>query len=112
MGTHYQPDFAGSILLIEDVFAEPFQTDCRLSQLYLAGILDQVAGVVFGTFENCIARHNPERDGTVQDVISEWSERISVPCIKDFPYGHVPRRCVLPVGKTVRLDATKGSLSW
>lgn len=47
MGTPYQPDYRGCILLIEDVFAEPFQTDSRLSQLHLAGIFDQMAGVIF-----------------------------------------------------------------
>ena len=67
------------------MFAEPFQTDCRLSQLFLAGVFDQVAGVIFGTFEQCIARHNPERDGTIDDVITEWSSRMSVPCLKNFP---------------------------
>ncbi len=107
MGTPYQPDYHGCILLLEDVFAEPFQTDARLSQLHLAGIFDQVAGVIFGIFENCIAQHHPERDGTILDVVSEWSKKIKVPTIKNFPYGHIDRRCVLPVGKLIQLDVRK-----
>ena len=106
MGTPYQPDFRGCILLLEDVFSEPFQTDSRLSQLHLAGIFDHVAGVIFGTFSNCIAKHNPERDGTIEDVISEWSQKITVPTIKEFPYGHIDRRCVLPIGKEIVLDVS------
>lgn len=106
MGTAYQPDYRGCILLIEDVFSEPFQTDLRLSQLHLAGIFDQVAGVIFGTFAECIARHNPLRDGTIQDVITEWSQKINVPTIKEFPYGHIDRRCMLPIGKEIVLDAS------
>ncbi|MCX7121619.1 MAG: LD-carboxypeptidase [Gammaproteobacteria bacterium] len=104
MGTPYQPDYRNCILLIEDVFAEPFQTDSRLSQLHLAGIFDHVAGVIFGTFSNCIANHNPERDGTIQDVISEWSQKIKVPTVKEFPYGHIDRRCMLPIGKEIILE--------
>lgn len=106
MGTPYQPDFSGSILLIEDIFAEPYQTDCRLSQLHLAGIFDQAAGVIFGTFANCIAKQEPARDGVIDDVINEWSSKLNIPCIKNFPYGHIPRRCVLPIGKRIILDAT------
>lgn len=111
MGTPYQPDFKGSIILVEDVFAEPFQTDARLSQLHLAGVFDQVAGVIFGTFEQCIAKHHPERDGTIDDVINEWASRMTVPCLKDFPYGHIERRCVLPIGRNIILDADIGCIT-
>jgi len=104
MGTPYQPDFRDCILLIEDVFAEPFQTDSRLSQLQLAGIFDLVSGVIFGTFSHCIAKHDPERDGTIADVISEWSQKITVPTITNFPYGHIDRRCMLPIGKEILLE--------
>lgn len=109
MGTPYQPDFRDVILLIEDVFAEPFQTDARLSQLQLAGVFDQVSGVIFGLFEQCIARHNPERDGTIEEVIAEWSQRINVPTIIGFPYGHCDRRCVMPIGKEITMQVSQHS---
>jgi len=72
MGTPYQPDFDGSIFLLEDVFVEPFQTDARLSQLHISGIFDQVASVIFGTFEQCIAKHYPERDGVSVNSIPSF----------------------------------------
>ena len=111
MGTPYQPDFKDCILLIEDVGSEPFQVDSRLSQLDLAGIYEQVAGVIFGQFARCSAKYFPDRDGTVEDVIEEWSSRLKVPCIKEFPYGHVDTRFVLPIGKEVRLNADKKVLT-
>lgn len=111
MGTPYQPDFKDSILLIEDVGAEPFQVDCRLSQLELAGIFEQVSGVVFGQFAHCSSKYFPKRDGTVDDVIVDWTSRLKVPCMKEFPYGHVERRYVLPIGKNARLNADKGILT-
>ncbi|MFU7598134.1 S66 peptidase family protein [Legionella pneumophila] len=111
LGTPYQSAVNDSILLLEDVGAEPFQVDCRLSQLDLAGIFKQVSGVIFGQFARCKANYFPERDGTVEDVIDEWSSRINVPCIKNFPYGHIPRRCVLPLGKEVLLNADQGILT-
>jgi muramoyltetrapeptide carboxypeptidase len=83
----------------------------RLSQLELAGIFNQIRGLIFGRFERCAAEHFPDRDGTTDDIINEWSERIGVPCIKEFPYGHCTRRCVLPIGKKVTLDAGRAILS-
>ncbi len=110
MGTPYQPDFKGCILLIEDVGIEPYNVDGMISQLDLAGVFDQVAGVIFGQFENCVNR-NPDHTDTVEDVINEWSNRIKVPCIKDFPYGHGKKNSVLPIGANVLLDATKAKLT-
>ncbi|MFO1257794.1 MAG: LD-carboxypeptidase [Gammaproteobacteria bacterium] len=107
IGTPYQPHFQDAILFFEEVWAEPFQVDEMLSQLKLAGIFEQVAGIIIGQFEHCIAHHNPERDGTIHDVIDEWAARFKVPCLKEFPYGHGNRRCVLPIGKVVSLDATR-----
>ncbi|CEG57196.1 S66 peptidase family protein [Legionella fallonii] len=111
MGTPYQPDFNGCVLLLEDVNAEPFQVDSRLSQLDLAGVFAQVSGVVFGQFSRCIAKFYPERDGAIDDVINEWSSRLLVPCLKEFPYGHTEERYVLPIGKEVQLNADKCTLT-
>ncbi|KTC89588.1 S66 peptidase family protein [Fluoribacter dumoffii] len=111
MGTPYQPEVRNCILLLEDVGAEPYQVDSRLSQLDLAGVFAEVGGVIFGQFARCTAKYFPKRDGTVEDVIEEWSLKIKVPCIKNFPYGHVTRRCVLPLGKEAVLNADQCTLS-
>lgn len=111
MGTPFQPDFKDSILLLEEVWSEPYKIDSMLSQLELAGVFNQISGLIFGQFERCDAQHFPDRDGTVDDIINEWSNRICVPCIKEFPYGHGDRRCVLPIGKEVVLDAEIGILT-
>lgn len=102
IGTPYQPNFEGKILLLEDVGVEPYNLDRLLSHLDLAGVFDQVAGIVMGEFDRCVSRLPYE--GTVDDVINEWSSRFKVPCLKDFPYGHGERRCVLPIGKKIKLD--------
>lgn len=111
MGTSFEPDFRKCILLVEEVWSEPYKIDSMLSQLEMAGVFNQIAGLIWGQFERCDAQHFPDRDGTVADVIEEWSKRIHVPCIKDFPYSHRDRRCVLPMGKEVILNADVGMLS-
>ncbi|HAT8814355.1 TPA: LD-carboxypeptidase [Legionella pneumophila subsp. pneumophila] len=97
MGTPYLPSFKESILLVE--------IDGMLSQLDLAGIFDEVSGVIFGTFEHCKSKNSHQHDGTVEDVINEWASKLKVPCIKEFPYGHGKQNCILPIGKVVTLDA-------
>ena len=103
MGTPYQPDFPGKILFFEQVGTEPSQVDGMLLQLSQAGIFDEIAGVIIGQFEYCVS-HDPDRDGTIDDVIDDWSSRFRVPCLKDFPYSHGDRRCILLIGKKVKLD--------
>lgn len=111
IGTPYQPKFEHCILLIEEVWSEPYKIDSMLSQLELAGVFKKISGLIWGQFERCDAQHFPERDGTADDVVTEWSARINVPCIKDFPYGHSDRRCVLPIGRKVMLNAESCVLS-
>src|SRR3990167_9133636 len=106
IGTDYEPDFTNTILLIEEVRTEPYKLDNMLLQLYQTGILSKISGLIFGTFNNCDAKFSSDRDGTSDDVIMDWAKRIKVPCIKNFPYGHIDRRCVLPIGSEVVLDAT------
>lgn len=105
IGTPYQPDYLNNILFMEDVRQEPYKIDCMLSQLYMAGIFDQVSGVVFCQFTDCKANYFPERDGTVTEVIDDWTLKLRVPCIKDFPHGHGEQEYALPIGRRVRLDA-------
>ena len=106
MGTPYQPNFSGKILLIEDVGIEPYLVEGMFSQLHVAGVLDSVAGIVIGSFTECTAKHFDSKGITTEDVIKFWCARIKVPCIKNFPYGHIENRYVLPVGQTITLDAS------
>lgn len=108
MGTSYQPNFEAKILILEDVGVEPYNLDRLLSHLDLAGVFNQVAGIIMGEFDRCVSRLSHE--GTVDDVINEWTSRFKVPCLKDFPYGHGERRCVLPIGKKIKLDVDAGTV--
>lgn len=110
MGTRFQPNFQGKLLVIEDVWAEPYVIDSMLAQLSLAGVFDVVSGIIFGQFCGCKAQHHPERDGTVEDVLAHWAPRIPVPCVKEISYGHVPSRSMWPIGGQAILDANSGTV--
>ena len=110
MGTPYQPDFSNKILLIEDVGIEPYIVEGMFSQLYVAGILNNLSGVIIGAFSACTAQHFLDQGGTTEDIIDFWCKRINVPCIRSFSYGHIESRYVLPIGQMATLDATNCKL--
>ena len=98
------PSFKGKILLIEEVGEEPYSIDRMLSHFHLAGVFKEVAGVIFGRFHHCVSAD--PIDGTMEQVIDEWCSRITVPCIRNFPYGHMDARCVMPIGKEICLETS------
>ena len=50
MGTPYEIETRGKIVYLEDIGEAPYRVDRMLSSLRLAGKLDDVAGVLLGTF--------------------------------------------------------------
>lgn len=86
LGSEYLPDFTGANLLLEDVGEKPYCVDRMLSSLELAGCFEGVASVTFGSFKNCIS--TDAADGTIEDVLDEWRERLSCLVIMRPSYGH------------------------
>ncbi len=103
LGTPYQPDFRGSILILEDVGEEPYRIDRYLSQFRSAGIFHQVAGIIFSQFVDCDAGDSPSL--TIDEVIEDYTHDLNIPIVKNFLYGHVDRKFTIPIGAPVELDA-------
>lgn len=112
LGTSYAPDLNGKILLLEDVGEKSYKIDVMLTQILQQKEFENLAGIVFGQFSDCFP-FEPQ-DGTVEDFLQEFPHllRKPIPIIFDFAYGHIPDRYVLPIGKTVRLDADKCLLKY
>ncbi len=108
LGTPYEIDTAGTILLVEDVAAKPFQIDRMLMQLKLAGKLDAVRGIVFGEMRNCAPPAGSSY--TLLDVLRRAVENLGVPAGYGIASGHVERGNVtLPLGVQVELAVEKDS---
>src|SRR5207244_8152828 len=56
MGTPFEIDTRGRILLLEDVDEQPYSIDRMLTQLRLAGKLSSAAGIIFGECQDCRPR--------------------------------------------------------
>ncbi|MFV0626808.1 MAG: LD-carboxypeptidase [Alphaproteobacteria bacterium] len=102
-GTPYFPDLTDAILLIEDEDEKTYKIDLMLDQISKCTNFDKIKGVIFGQFANCVTA-DPKHGG-VNDVIKYFCEKLNIPVIKDFNYGHILSRYILPIGQKVVLDA-------
>ena len=96
---------APRILFLEDIGTKPYQWDRMLVHLRYAGMLDHVAGIVFGDMRQCVA---PEEDGLLEQAILHALKDFAGPIAIGLRSGHVDAPNVtLPLGVRVRLDLSE-----
>lgn len=101
IGTGELPDLRGAILALEEVNERPYRVDRLLAQLSLAGVFDELAGVVFGEFLGA----GPGPDGmTVDEVLDDLLLRHPLPSLRGLPFGHGETNLPLPLGARARID--------
>lgn len=106
LATPWEPDLDGAILLLEDVGEAPYRIDRLLTQLALAGRLEQPAAIILGEFKDC----GPPED--IWQRLLELTEQRQIPLWANFPAGHGQRNLTLPLGARVELDSGRGELSF
>ncbi len=110
LGTPYAIKTAGTILFLEDIAAKPFQIDRMLMQLKLAGLFDQVRGVVFGEMLHCVQTEN--QGYTLQQVVTRIVGDLGVPVAFGLKSGHVTSgNITLPIGVQARLTVRSGQVA-
>ena len=116
LGTPWELDTRGAILLLEDRGLKPYQLDRMLLHLRQAGKFKGVRGIVLGEFPES---EPPEGSpvgvrgplGARQNTIGEVCQRIlgplQIPIVYGAPIGHTPRPMLtLPLGVHARLHAS------
>lgn len=112
-GTPYLPDLDGAILVIEDTNEGLYRVDRMLTQLALAGELVGLAGIAFGYCTSCDADESPgdtRLSRTLDDVLTEFTNALKIPCIAGIPMGHVNDQWTIPLGAAATLDADSPTL--
>jgi muramoyltetrapeptide carboxypeptidase len=107
-GTPYLPDLDGAILVIEDTGEGLYRIDRMLTQLWLAGEMSGLTGIVFGYCTECDADESAgdaRLSRTLDDVLREFADALEVPCIAGVPMGHVDDQWTIPLGAIALLDA-------
>ena len=109
VGTPFMPDLRGAILFLEDVGEEIYRVDRMLSHFRLAGLLDDLGGIVIGRFTE-MGRRGADGAMGFDQVLHDYFDTIGVPAAYGFPIGHVDDQWTIPVGVSARLDADRGTL--
>lgn len=111
MGSKYLPDFKDSILFLEDIGESLYRLDRYLMQLKISGILDTVAGIVFGEFTSISKSDNPEvNKASIVDIIQDIMKDVNTPALFGFSCGHAENKTTLAFGALHELDCSSGIL--
>ena len=107
LGTPYEIDTKGKILFLEEIDEYERSVDRMLTQLLLAGKLQDAAGILLGAWTNC-GPQNPERPEhslSLEIIFNEILVPLNIPSIKDVACGHCLPTMSLPLGRNVFMDA-------
>lgn len=113
LGTPYEIDTKDSLLFLEDIAEEPYRIDRMLTQLWLAGKLQQCSGIILGQFKNCEAKRIPgfEVSFSLQEVLQSRITSLGIPAVYGLPIGHVKSKMTIPLGVMAELNAAGKSFT-
>jgi muramoyltetrapeptide carboxypeptidase len=102
LGTRHWPPVKGGVLFLEDVNEQPYRVERLLLQLLQAGVLGAQRALLLGDFT--VARKSPlDRGFSLRTVVAHLRAQTKVPILTGLPFGHVPTKLTLPVGRPVEL---------
>ncbi|MGR9049809.1 S66 peptidase family protein [Halobacillus faecis] len=101
LGTPYQVDTAGAILLLEEVAEPPFLIDLKLTHLKQAGVFNDVQGVVLGNFQV-----ETEEETELKKVLHRFFAGSPFPVVENFHFGHCQPNYGVPFGVNAKLTTS------
>jgi len=106
LGTPFEPDFKGHILLLEDRGEETYRIDRMLTQMKYAGCFDGLAGIFLGSFEDC------GKPDDVIRVVTDIFKDFAIPILAGFEIGHGGNNIAIPIGLKATLDTDRQRLKF
>jgi muramoyltetrapeptide carboxypeptidase len=113
LGTPHWPRVKGGILFVEDVNEHPYRVERVLLQLHQAGVLAAQKAVLLGQFTDY--RKSPlDRGYNLKQAIAYLRGLCKTPILTGLPFGHVPTKVCLPIGRRVQLlvDGRETLIGW
>ena len=99
VGTPWELNGKGALLLLEDVGERPYRIDRMLNQLWQSGLLSRVSGILLGDFVGCESDDtNPIEDFTLEQVLKHYARLSRKPVIRGVPSGHGRYNLFIPLG--------------
>ncbi|MCL4223842.1 MAG: LD-carboxypeptidase [Myxococcales bacterium] len=114
VGTPWQLDAAGCVLVIEEVSEKPYAIDRDLTQLGHAGALRGCRGLVLGDLTRCtdpaLAPGAPDDPGPARSAVIDRLLAFDLPGLAGAPVGHGARNAALPFGGRATVDFAAGTV--
>ncbi|MBL8203903.1 MAG: LD-carboxypeptidase [Blastocatellia bacterium] len=113
MGTPYEIDCRGKILLLEDIGEEPYRMDRMLTQLRLAGKFKDAVGIIVGECVDCAPSDFKPSLGSnfsLGEVLDAMLKPLTVPVFYGLTFGHTDDQLTLPLGVLATMNADQGTL--
>jgi len=107
LGTPYEIDTTGKILLIEETH-EPINEVYRMiNQLKLAGKFRDCVGIVMGECTSCPVAYRQ----SYEDLITNYMVPLGKPLLTNLATGHGVYKAAIPIGANVNLNANNATLT-
>ncbi|MGZ3929949.1 MAG: S66 peptidase family protein [Bacteroidia bacterium] len=107
IGSGYLPDWKNKILFLEETKEEPYSIDRMLTQLKLAGVLDNISGFVFGKCVKCEAEE-PDKAFKFMEVLVQHIRPLGIPAFYGAMIGHIENKLTVPLGIEATINAGTG----
>jgi muramoyltetrapeptide carboxypeptidase len=102
LGTKHWPRIRGGVLFLEDINEQPFRVERMLLQLHQAGVLGAQKAVLLGDFT--VRTKSPlDRGYSLRVAVDHVRSVCATPILTGLPFGHIPTKVSLPVGRRVQL---------
>ena len=106
IGSEYLPHWKNKILFLEEAKEEPYSIDRMLTQLKLAGVLNNISGFVFGKCVKCDAEE-PQKAFLFKEVLEQHIKPLGIPAYYGAMIGHIENKYTIPIGIEAAIDAGK-----
>ncbi|PTX42056.1 muramoyltetrapeptide carboxypeptidase [Christiangramia gaetbulicola] len=111
MGSEYFPtNWKGKILYLEDVGEKIYAVDRMMTQLYLAGVFNEISGFVFGKCTDCDPGGSGYGSLTMEEVIDHFIKPLNIPAYSGAMIGHIDDNVTIPNGIEAEMDAKNGTI--
>ncbi len=105
-GTPYFPQIEGGLFFVEEIGERPYAVERMFLHLEHAGVLARQKAILLGEFTDC----DPEEGRfpySMTHVIETLRDRLSIPVLSGFPFGHVAQKLTLPYGAVAELAISR-----
>lgn len=109
LGTAFEIDTRGKILLLEDIGEKPYKIDRMLTQLLYAGKLNELKGIVLGDWSDC-REDQGEQSLSLMEIFKDILEPLDIPIIYNMKAGHCYPKITLPLGVLSIVDGERCQL--